>query len=67
MALRRETVQNCYFKSLHDFEYPLRPNKLHFEIEFVITNVSFTFEVKKLLENSSICDNVVLENLMLEG
>ena len=49
---------------MHDFEYLLRSKKLHFEIEFVIRNVSFklTFDFKKLLENElRFVTDVVLE------
>ena len=47
---------------VHDFEYLLRSNKLHSEIEFVIRNVSFTFDFKKLLENElRFVTDVVLE------
>ena len=47
---------------MHDFEYLLRSKQLHFEIEFVIRNVSFTFDFKKLLENElRFVTDVVLE------
>ena len=47
---------------VHDFEYLLRSKKLHFEIEFMSLEMSFTFDFKKLLENElRFVTDVVLE------
>ena len=44
---------------VHDFEYLLRSKKLHFEIEFMSLEMSFTFD---LLENElRFVTDVVLE------
>ena len=52
---------------VHNFEYLLRSKKLHFEIEFMSLEMSFTFDFKKLLENElRFVTDVVLEYFALK-